>query len=289
MCPVWDEKRWFTAAMGRAYAQLQYAILGLLPSHNPFRLMELGVDPLGFVPGAAWNQAVNPLRQELTAVPPRPVPLVYTRRSTRHTDVPAPPPFRTAAPHAEAIVPVPRAKATASTPRAEAVVPAPRAKATAPTPRAEAIVPAPRAKATAPAPRAEAIAQAPRANAIAPASRADAVVPAPHADNRNTQLSDDLGFADTVDSGNTVNIADDLDSVITVNDRKAVKTAANLNASEKHLVRDIMEPLRVDHDCQHTTWMCRSGGGICGSCVEYLPIYLFVSPSSFFLPPCLPT
>jgi len=270
MCPVWDEKRWFTAAMGRAYAQLQCAILGLLPSHNPFRLMELGVDPLAFVPGAAGNQAVNPPRQELTAVPPRPVPLVYTRPSTRHIDVPAPPPFRTAAPHAEAIVPVSRAKATASSPRAEAAVPAPRAKA------------------TAPAPRAEAIAQAPRANAIAPASRADAVVPAPHADNRNTQLSDDLGFADTVGSGDAVNIVDDLDSVITVNDRKAVKTAANLNGSEKHLVREIMEPLRVDHDCQHTTWKHRPGGGTCGSCIEYLPSYLFVSPSSC-LPPCLPT
>jgi len=164
-CSEWDDERGLAEEVDYALAQLQYAIhRDTLLSDNPFRFMAPGVHPPASVPGAARNQAVNPPR----------APLVYARPSTRHTDVPTPPPFRTATPHAEAIVPAPRA---------DAIVPAPRAEAIVPAPSAEAIVPALRAKAIALASYAKAIAPwpAPRAKVIVPTPHAKAIVPAPPA------------------------------------------------------------------------------------------------------------
>jgi hypothetical protein len=41
------------------------------------------------------------------------------------------------------------------------------------------------------------------------------------------------------------------------------------------MIRETMERLRVDHDCDHTGWKFRRGGGHCESCEKYLPLYLF--------------
>lgn len=55
-------------------------------------------------------------------------------------------------------------------------------------------------------------------------------------------------------------------------------TVTGRNAVRDRMVRETMERLRVDHDCQHTKWRYRSGGGCCESCYMHLPLYLFVSP-----------
>lgn len=41
------------------------------------------------------------------------------------------------------------------------------------------------------------------------------------------------------------------------------------------LVRQWMDRLRVDHDCQHDKWKYRHGGGLCEMCSCRLPRYLF--------------
>ena len=43
------------------------------------------------------------------------------------------------------------------------------------------------------------------------------------------------------------------------------------------LVREAMEDLRENHECAHTKWKYRHGGGKCQTCFHNLPIYLFVS------------
>jgi hypothetical protein len=55
------------------------------------------------------------------------------------------------------------------------------------------------------------------------------------------------------------------------------KSVHNPDEMRQRLVRDMMERLRVDHDCDHTRWHYRPGGGVCQSCRDYLPKYLFVS------------
>jgi len=49
------------------------------------------------------------------------------------------------------------------------------------------------------------------------------------------------------------------------------------NAVREHMIRETMERLRVGHDCQHTNWEYRRGGGRCEDCSHHLPLYLFVS------------
>ncbi|KAG2066852.1 hypothetical protein BDR04DRAFT_1159764, partial [Suillus decipiens] len=51
------------------------------------------------------------------------------------------------------------------------------------------------------------------------------------------------------------------------------------NAVRQRMIMEAMEHLRVDHDCDHTSWKFRSGGGRCESCAVRLPLYLFVSRS----------
>ncbi|KAF8841101.1 hypothetical protein BDN67DRAFT_967583 [Paxillus ammoniavirescens] len=46
-------------------------------------------------------------------------------------------------------------------------------------------------------------------------------------------------------------------------------------AERQRMVRETMERLRVDHDCNHAHWRYRKGGGRCESCGHDLPNYLF--------------
>ncbi|KAG1725996.1 uncharacterized protein EDB91DRAFT_77863 [Suillus paluster] len=52
-------------------------------------------------------------------------------------------------------------------------------------------------------------------------------------------------------------------------------TAGDRNTVRERMIMEIMELLRVDHDCQHRSWEYHSGGGNCESCYMYLPLYLF--------------
>ncbi|KAI9457930.1 hypothetical protein HD554DRAFT_2029818, partial [Boletus coccyginus] len=51
-------------------------------------------------------------------------------------------------------------------------------------------------------------------------------------------------------------------------------TVPQQDPMRQRLVREMMERLRVDHDCDHTQWHYRKGGGICQTCGHHLPIYL---------------
>lgn len=55
----------------------------------------------------------------------------------------------------------------------------------------------------------------------------------------------------------------------------AVTSGSDRNAIRQRMIRETMERLRVDHDCDHTSWKFRSGGGRCESCETHLPLYLF--------------
>lgn len=70
-------------------------------------------------------------------------------------------------------------------------------------------------------------------------------------------------------------------SVGTINPRSQGRNPApakDYNANVRaRLVREAVERLRVDHDCQHDKWKYRSGGGRCQTCSHDLPLYLFVS------------
>jgi hypothetical protein len=43
------------------------------------------------------------------------------------------------------------------------------------------------------------------------------------------------------------------------------------------LIREAVEELRANHECDHSRWRFRQGGGHCQHCSHYLPHYLFVS------------
>ncbi|KAH0834983.1 hypothetical protein J3R83DRAFT_10699 [Lanmaoa asiatica] len=58
------------------------------------------------------------------------------------------------------------------------------------------------------------------------------------------------------------------------------KSVSNIDAMRQRMVREMMDRLRVDHDCDHKGWRYRSGGGRCQSCGHHLPLYLFVSGSA---------
>ncbi|KAG1727518.1 hypothetical protein EDB19DRAFT_1750159 [Suillus lakei] len=55
----------------------------------------------------------------------------------------------------------------------------------------------------------------------------------------------------------------------------AVTPGSDRNTVRQRMIRETMERLRVDHDCHHTNWKFRSGGGRCESCEVHLPLYLF--------------
>ena len=78
--------------------------------------------------------------------------------------------------------------------------------------------------------------------------------------------------------GVTENAGEGRNAANTADDWNTVNTADDWYAARDRMVREIMERLRVDHDCQHTTWKYRYGGGSCEACFGYLPNYLFVSP-----------
>ncbi|KAG0692695.1 hypothetical protein DFH29DRAFT_817236, partial [Suillus ampliporus] len=52
-------------------------------------------------------------------------------------------------------------------------------------------------------------------------------------------------------------------------------TAGDRNTVRERMIRETMEHLRVDHECQHTSWKFRVGGGRCESCYMHLSLYLF--------------
>jgi len=43
------------------------------------------------------------------------------------------------------------------------------------------------------------------------------------------------------------------------------------------LIQAAVDDLRENHDCQHTTWRYRDGGGRCVGCYDVLDRYVFVS------------
>ncbi|KIJ63803.1 hypothetical protein HYDPIDRAFT_182115 [Hydnomerulius pinastri MD-312] len=45
--------------------------------------------------------------------------------------------------------------------------------------------------------------------------------------------------------------------------------------ARERMIRETMDRLRVDHDCNHQKWKYRHGGGNCETCGHYLPHYLF--------------
>ncbi|KAG6332880.1 hypothetical protein ID866_6215 [Astraeus odoratus] len=49
------------------------------------------------------------------------------------------------------------------------------------------------------------------------------------------------------------------------------------DAVRQRMIREMMDRLRVDHDCDHIKWTYRRGGGRCENCYHELPLYLFVS------------
>ncbi|KAF9220798.1 hypothetical protein BS17DRAFT_713582 [Gyrodon lividus] len=60
--------------------------------------------------------------------------------------------------------------------------------------------------------------------------------------------------------------------------RDAVQSSAADTQSDtvrQRMIRETMERLRVDHDCDHGHWRFRKGGGRCESCGHNLPHYLF--------------
>ncbi|KAG9311554.1 hypothetical protein JVU11DRAFT_7759 [Chiua virens] len=54
------------------------------------------------------------------------------------------------------------------------------------------------------------------------------------------------------------------------------KPTSNVDTIRQQMVREMMERLRDDHECDHVgRWRYRNGGGICQSCGHHLPKYLF--------------
>ncbi|KAG2066866.1 hypothetical protein BDR04DRAFT_1106090 [Suillus decipiens] len=49
---------------------------------------------------------------------------------------------------------------------------------------------------------------------------------------------------------------------------------SNRNAVRQRMIMEAMERLRVDHNCDHTSWKFRSGGGRCESCAMRLPLLI---------------
>ena len=51
----------------------------------------------------------------------------------------------------------------------------------------------------------------------------------------------------------------------------------DMGSMRECMIREMMEILRVDHDCDHIQWRYQDGSGHCEGCGYYLPLYLFVS------------
>ncbi|KAF8553213.1 hypothetical protein OG21DRAFT_1464479 [Imleria badia] len=52
------------------------------------------------------------------------------------------------------------------------------------------------------------------------------------------------------------------------------RRATGADPMRQRLVQEMMERLREDHECDHTKWRYRHGGGICQTCGQHLPVYL---------------
>ncbi|TFK68213.1 hypothetical protein BDN72DRAFT_898331 [Pluteus cervinus] len=64
---------------------------------------------------------------------------------------------------------------------------------------------------------------------------------------------------------------------------RTTETQDNATSLRQKRIREAMEQLRVDHDCQHQKWKWRGGADQCQSCHRNLPLYLFVSAFLFVL------
>ncbi|KAF8137118.1 hypothetical protein EV363DRAFT_1316699 [Boletus edulis] len=49
----------------------------------------------------------------------------------------------------------------------------------------------------------------------------------------------------------------------------------DIDQMRRRLVHEMMDRLREDHECDHTRWRYRRGGGVCQTCGHHLPLYLF--------------
>lgn len=49
------------------------------------------------------------------------------------------------------------------------------------------------------------------------------------------------------------------------------------DSARQRMIRELMDHLRIDHECAHNNWSYRRGGGECENCHQHLPHYLFVS------------
>lgn len=68
-----------------------------------------------------------------------------------------------------------------------------------------------------------------------------------------------------------------------LHDASAERARTAAAALRERRIREVMEELRENHDCAHTKWQYRSGGGVCQTCTHKLPHYLFVSASQIAL------
>ncbi|KAF8553220.1 hypothetical protein OG21DRAFT_1274303 [Imleria badia] len=51
--------------------------------------------------------------------------------------------------------------------------------------------------------------------------------------------------------------------------------AGNADPMRQRMVQDMMAQLQEDHECDHTRWRYRHGGGVCQTCQHNLPLFLF--------------
>ncbi|KAG2139232.1 hypothetical protein DEU56DRAFT_323867 [Suillus clintonianus] len=252
-CPQWDEARLLAAAERRVDAQMPAA-----PVHRA--------------------QPANPPRQ-VPAVR-QPVPAAGAVR-IQHANLPRPAPV-------PALRPVPVANIRPANPPQQVPVPAPRAAPvvnTRPTAR-RAEVPAPTPIPVPPRPttlRPEAPAPAPLpAPPSLPGTRraeVNAHVPEWQATWRQRVLQAQLAAAPDSDRDAEVNVhVPEWRATWHQRVPQAQPAAApdsDRNTVRQRMIMETMERLRVDHDCDHTNWKFRRGGGRCESCEIHLPLYLF--------------
>ncbi|KAG2746578.1 hypothetical protein P692DRAFT_201791821 [Suillus brevipes Sb2] len=310
-CPQWDEARLLAAAERRVDAQLPPArhaqpanpLRPVPPVRQPVPAAGVGrnqpidlprpapapvvnirpEDPPQRAPVAGWRprtQPTNPPRPAPAPVvnirpadppqrapptnpPPAPAPVVNIRPADppqrapvagwRPRTLPIIPPSQAPAPAAPPIIPPSQAPAPAAPP----IIP-PRQ---APAPAAPPIIP-PR---QAPAPAAPHI--VPPTMTHHREAPAPAALPVPPSETRKTRRRAEVnarvsawftGVTEPQPASTTVTPGLDRNADV-----------------RQRLIRETMERLRVDHDCDHTTWRYRRGNGRCESCDEHLPFYLF--------------
>jgi hypothetical protein len=255
-CPQWDEARLLAAAERRVDAQLPPA-RHAQPA-NPLRQAPAARQQV-LAAGAARNQPIN-LPRPAPAAAPRPAPVVNIppadppqqapstgwRARIQPTNLPRPAP----APVVN-IRPAGPQEVPAAAPRPTPVVNVwPMAR-----------------RAEAPAPAAPPV--LPPTTTLRREAPALAALPAPPSQTRKTRRRAEASARVSAWFTGVPQPQPASTTVTPGSDRNA--------AVRQRMIRETMERLRVDHDCDHTSWKFRSGGGRCESCEMHLPLYLFVS------------